>query len=526
MSLKLEVISQKSSDIMIGDEQETVLLTGASGFIGKHLIEVLQDQFTIFALARRTEKEAGIPSHPNLHWNLVDITNDEELTRTVLETIRAQSRIDYVIHLAAFYDFGDQVYNETYEKTNVVATRRILELCKECGIKRFIFASSLVASDFPDPGDLVYEKSVLNAVFPYALTKQKGEDFTREFSEFFPCTVIRLAAVFSDWCEYEPLYYFLKTWLSNRWNARIFAGHQGMSIPYIHINCVTGIIRAIIQKTDDMKQFDVFLVSPDHPTSLLDLFKASTRLYLGEQREPIRLPIWFAKLGVLLRDILGRLKGNRPFERMWMTRYIDKEFPTDCSYTRHEIGWQPRDRHRIERRILYLIENMKSVPEEWHRKNLARVMRFRTQRPTLTLAQQMHRLRNELVDEIIAYLTSPENKSVFPYYQQLEKERLRYYVDRQYGNLFTSVRHGDRSVMIGFGHDLAKARHGEGVGVTELCKALQSSGNIITQRLYDDPRLKGIKQMVHDHITLAIQIAVDEIEDTYEQLSQSNGCIS
>ena len=508
---------------MIEDQRESVLLTGASGFIGRHLIGALQDQFTIFAMARRTQKEAGIPSHPNLHWNLVDITNDEELTRTILETIGSRHKIDYVVHLAAYYDFGDQVYNDIYEQTNVVATRRILELCKECDIKRFIFASSLVASDFPAPGDLVYEKSPLNAVFPYAITKQKGEAFTKEFSEFFPCTVIRMAAVFSDWCEYEPLYYFLKTWLSNRWNARIFAGHQGMSIPYIHIACVTRIIRTIIEKTDEIKQFDIFLVSPDKPTSLLELFKTATRIYLVKQREPIRLPIWFAKLGVFLRDILGRLSGNRPFERMWMTRYIDKEFPTDCTYTRQATGWKPMERRRIERRILYLIENLKSVPEEWHRKNLARVMRFKTQRPALTLAQQMHSLRSELVDEILAYITSPENKTVFSYYQQLEQGRLRYFVDRQYGNLFTSVRHGDRSVMIGFGHDLAKVRHSEGVNVAELSAALNATCNIITHRLYDDSRLENMKLLVHDYLTLATQLAIDEIKDTYEQLDQING---
>lgn len=153
-------------------------------------------------------------------------------------------------------------------------------------------------------------------------------------------------------------------------------------------------------------------------------------------------------------------------------------------------------------------------------------MRFRTQRPTLTLAQQMHFLRDELVDEIHSYLTAPENKTIFPYYQQLEPERLRYYSDRLYGNLFTSVRHGDRSVMIRFGHDLAKARYGEGVHVTELCAALNASCSIITHRLYDDPRLESMKLLVHDYITLSIQLAIDEIEDTYEELERINGCIT
>ena len=267
-------------------------------------------------------------------------------------------------------------------------------------------------------------------------------------------------------------------------------------------------------------------MSPDQPTSFLDLFKAATRFYLGEQREPIRLPIWVARLGVFLRDILGRLRGKRPFERMWMTRYIDKEFPTDCTYTRQTIGWNPRDRYRLEHRILYLIENLKSVPEEWHRKNMARVMRFKTQRPILSLVQEMHSLRVELVDEIHSFLAAPENRTIFPYYQQLEEERLRYFVDRQYGNLFTSVRHGDRSVMIGFAHDLAKVRHSEGVNVAELCGALTATGNIITHRLYADSRLESMKLLVHDHITLAIQLAIDEVEDTYERLSHGNGSIT
>lgn len=498
--------------------RESVLITGASGFIGRYLVAALQDHYTIFALARQTQKEVGVAAHENVHWILVDITDDKELTRTFTETIAGLQAVDYVVHLAAYYDFGDQVWNETYQKTNIDATRHILELCKEMDIKRFIFTSSLVASDFPPPGDLVYERSPLNARFPYALTKQKGEAFSKEYSEFFPCTVLRLAAVFSDWCEYEPMYYFLKTWLSNRWDARIMAGHQGMSIPYIHISCITDILRTILRRSSEMKQFDILLASPDRPTSLLELFNTSTRLYFGEQRECVHIPKWFARFGVLFRDLQGRLRGHRPFERLWMTNYIDREFHTDCTYSRQAIGWEPKERRRIENRLLHLIENLKAVPEEWHQKNMARVLRFRTQRPTLTLAQEMHYLREELVEEIFEHITDPSKNTTFPYYQRLEPERLRYYVDRLYGNLFTSVRHGDRSVMIGFAHDLAKVRHSEGVDVSELCAALNATRSLITLRLYNDERLEGMKLLVHDYIGLAIQLAIDEVKDSYDAL--------
>jgi len=134
-------------------------------------------------------------------------------------------------------------------------------------------------------------------------------------------------------------------------------------------------------------------------------------------------------------------------------------------------------------------------------------------------------MRDGLVDEIYQFLVATENSKIFPYYQQLEQERLRYFVDRQFGNLFTSVRHGDRSVMIEFAHDLAKARHSEGVHVGQLCGALDAASNIITHRLYENSRMKNMKLLVHDNITLPIQLAIDEVEDTYDQLDRANGCI-
>ena len=500
--------------------KESVLVTGASGFIGRHLIEVLKDQYTIYALARRTQKEVGIASHANLHWILVDITAENELTRAFAEITRAHPTIDYAFHLAAYYDFGAQQYNSIYEQTNVVATRRILELCRPCQLKRFIFASSIVASEFPAPGEVIFEKSPLNAVFPYALTKQKGEELTRVYSAFFPCTVVRLAAVFSDWCEYEPLYNSLNTWLKGGWDCRLFAGRQGVSIPYIHVSVVAGALREIILRTGALKSFDVFLLSSDKPTSLLELFERSTRLFLGRQLAPVYLPIWVVRVGVVLKTMLGLLRRKPPFERMWMTRYIDKVFPTDSSYSRQVLGYETKDRFRIEHRVLYMMENLKSVPEEWHRKNQSRLVRFRVQRPILDLIQVMHSQRDNLATEIYSFLTAAENQGEFSYYQHLEPERLHYFIDRFYRNLFTSVRHGDKLVMIGFARDLARVRFSEGLDRRELCGALKASSHIITRRLSEVSRLESMKQLVHDHIALAIQLAIDEIEDTYELLER------
>ncbi|MCK5795402.1 MAG: NAD(P)-dependent oxidoreductase [Anaerolineales bacterium] len=343
--------------------KQTVLITGASGFIGHHLVTYLIPDHQVVAFARRTQKEAGLEAHPHLEWILVDLMDREQLEKAFKKVV-TEHDLDFIFHLAAYYDFGDQVYSEIYEKTNVQGTRILLELAKETNIKRFIFASSLVVSKFPKPGDLVFEKSAPDAEYPYAITKRKGEIFVKEYSSYFPCSVVRLAAVCSDWCEYEPLYNFLKVWLSNRWDARILPGKGSMAIPYVHVCCVVKLLDQILKKTTELDDFAIYLASSDKPASLHQLFTLSTRYYYGQEKTPILIPALFARLGVLFRDLWGRIIGNRPFERMWMIDYIDKQFNTDCSYTRNALDWHPKTRHHISRRLLHLIENLKSRPDE------------------------------------------------------------------------------------------------------------------------------------------------------------------
>jgi len=496
---------------------KTVLVTGASGFIGHHLVKYLCPEHHVIAFARRNQKEVGLEQHPNLEWVLVDLMEPDQL-RSAFKKANASHPIDFIFHLAAYYDFGHQVYSDIYEKTNVLATQELLELAKGANIQRFIFASSLVASNFPIPGDLVYEQSVPDADFPYAITKRKGEVMVKEFSEFFPCSVVRLAAVCSDWCEYEPLYHFLKIWLSNRWDARILPGKGTMALPYIHVCCVVALFERIMHKSEELKSFDIYLASSDAPIALVDLFKMATRQYYGQEREALFIPVLFARIGVAWRTLVGRLIRKPPFEKQWMLDYTDKQYPTDSTYTREVLDWNPKKRHQLSRRLLHLIENLKARPDEWHRRNIDRLHRFSRSRPSLTLAEEMVKMHQPLVEQVYSKIMLPDNHDILRFYHAMAADDLKWYISVVYNNLLTSVRHGDRSIMITFARDLSHRRMQENASLEELCGALCITRDVITRGLYNNPNLVNMKLLVHDYITLAIQLAIDEIKDVYENI--------
>ena len=167
-----------------------------------------------FCVARRSQKEAGVPENYQTHWLQADITKWKNLLR-VFEYVQEHGGADYVLHLAGYYDFT-LIENPVYEETNVTGTRYLLELSKMLGVKRFIFSSSLAACKFPPVGRALTEKSPVDADFPYARSKRKAEAVIEEYSETFPCSIVRLTAVFSDWCEYPILYMLLKSWFSKK----------------------------------------------------------------------------------------------------------------------------------------------------------------------------------------------------------------------------------------------------------------------------------------------------------------------
>lgn len=495
----------------------SIIVTGASGIVGRSFLEAIKDDFLIYAIARRSQKEAGVPEHPNIKWIQVDIGNWLSL-RWVMHNIKRQGGADFLYHLASYYDF-EYEDNPEYQRTNVNGTRYLLEQARILRVKRFIFASSTAASNFPPPGEKLSEKSPLDADYAYAQSKKECEKMIGEFSKYFPCSIVRFAAVFTDWCEYGVLYMFLSTWFSKSWNARILGGKGESAVPYIHARDLNKLILILLANSKRLPQLDTYVAGPDGSTTHRELFDMATRIFYGKAVKPLFMPKFLALPGVFMRDLLGRLIGKRPFERPWMLKYLDCKLDIDSSYTRKILGWEPAPRFHILRRLLFLIEKMKSSPAEWHRKNTTALKRVAT-RPNLMIYETMVRLKQKAIDTTLETILAPEQRDQFPSYLKMEKESLKWYVDIVYQLLSASIRNNDRILLLDYVRNLSNIRFSEGVQLSELKNVLLKIGNVVTELLQETAELKGLERYMADNITMTMQLTVDEVEDAYEHFEK------
>ena len=115
--------------------KQNVLLTGATGFLGKYIIEELKNKdYNIIAIGRN-EKIARERETESCKFYLKDFANKESI-----EEIFEMQKVDIVLHCGALSSAWGKW--EDFYKCNVVGTQNMAELSLKYNVKRFIYISS------------------------------------------------------------------------------------------------------------------------------------------------------------------------------------------------------------------------------------------------------------------------------------------------------------------------------------------------------------------------------------------------
>lgn len=151
-------------------EKETILVTGATGFIGKSVCRLL------------AEKKIPFITHKEIN---LDVTNEKAFEFSGAEKIKT------VIHLAGKTFVPDSwKHPSEFLKVNAVGTMNVAEFCKKNG-SHLIYTSAYVYGNTKQ--NPISENHPANVNNPYALSKKAGEDIALFYADIFnvPVSIVR-----------------------------------------------------------------------------------------------------------------------------------------------------------------------------------------------------------------------------------------------------------------------------------------------------------------------------------------------
>ncbi len=350
----------------------SILVTGASGYLGSALCADLCRDHRITGVYRRPPSQKLRQATPGVLWELGDIADRSCIDLAFEKSEKRGNPIDYVIHFAAYTDFAEKWHDE-YCDTNIIGTRNIIEAAWEAGVKRILFAGSIAALPPLPKGQWLTEQSMAwSSRIAYPRSKALGEDLLRRHSDRVPVVVLRIGGVFTDWCELPPLYSVMKLW-RNPVIGRLIPGEGNSGFPYIHRRDLVRIVRRIIEKDSSLARFETLFASHFGCTYQRELFPIIRRACRKNYAvTPIYLPRFVAKTALHAKYAINTLRKKRTYERAWMINYVDRPLRVDTTYTENRLGWEPTSGLHILERLPVLMHNFIHYYRKWDRRNIKR----------------------------------------------------------------------------------------------------------------------------------------------------------
>lgn len=305
----------------------SVLITGAGGFIGSHVVE---RYLSLGRQVRALDIDLSRIQHvsdPALERVEGDFT-DPEVQR------KAVDGVDMVIHLASAH-LEVNVPEDTYWKVNVHSLTGFLEACRSGGVQRFVHVSSVgVYGRVQRPP--ANEDSPCHPELPYERTKLEGEAQVKRFFEEtrFPVVIVRPAWVYGPGCPRTE-----KLFRSIRGGSFFFVGDGTTLRHSVYIDDLLDALE--LAATQDAAIGRTYVIADDEPVTLRDLVGEISRLCnttVPRLRLPVRL---MTALGLLMEVAFRPLRREPPFSRRTL-RFFTGNTAFDTSRARKELGFVPR----------------------------------------------------------------------------------------------------------------------------------------------------------------------------------------
>jgi dihydroflavonol-4-reductase len=304
-----------------------VLVTGANGFTGSHLVQALQKQGnSVVGLVR---KSSNLESIYNCNIELIygDIT-DRDALRT------AMTGADQVFHTAAYVEIG--IVNEAeMERVNVEGTRAVLEVAQAIGVSKMVYCSTIGV--FGDTKGKVINETFVRTQkdfsSAYDRTKYQAQQLVDEFVKggLFVVSILPSGIFGAGDPHFGPV---IKQFVKG--GLKVWAGGDRIT-GIVHVDDLAS---AMILAAEKGQAGDYYIISAGELTTreMFEILSQKTGIPV-----PREVPKPLVRLAGNLLDPIGRvLNWQPPISRERVHYIYDRCVRVDATKARNELGWHPR----------------------------------------------------------------------------------------------------------------------------------------------------------------------------------------
>ncbi len=314
-----------------------ILVTGAAGFIGSHLVESLIDEGEEVISFVKPNSDTSFIANLDTDITIGDLRDFEQIKH-------ATERVDVVYHLAAIPNWQGGVSRQQYNAVNVEGTNNVLEACRLNNVKRVLFTSSLEAVGPSIDGKPVNEYTSANPKNIYGETKLKGEKSAKKYNGKYGIEIIivRLPMVYGP----RNLLYLKRYFKMVKKGYYPIVGNGNALIEFCYVNNATYGIKLAMEKG---KPGEIYFISDERSYRFKEILLEIAR-QLNVNLKLLRMPVTVAKgLGLSIEILSKFLKfypfifegtGRPAFSRNSVTWMTKNTIFCDISKAKKNLGYK------------------------------------------------------------------------------------------------------------------------------------------------------------------------------------------